>query len=175
MPRLRPLLLWRAGAIDPLLPRLLLACRDINSARNELRWLREHAQEKVARARQLKTSPHLASTGWRSYLRQMVDERATGKPLQYILGTEYFGDLEIVCREGVLIPRQVALFSSMKEAKKKQRRGKEANASIQQTRYSQCDRLPCRTPSTSAAPLPQGDPRARSVHRDWMHPAALPA
>jgi methylase of polypeptide subunit release factors len=40
-------------------------------------------------------------------LGQLVRERASGKPLQYQLGTEYFGDLEIRCRPGVLIPRYV--------------------------------------------------------------------
>jgi methylase of polypeptide subunit release factors len=29
--------------------------------------------------------------------------------LQYILGTEFFGELEIKCRPGVLIPRWVGL------------------------------------------------------------------
>lgn len=38
-------------------------------------------------------------------LRTLVKERGRGAPLQYLLGTEYFGDLEIVCRRGVLIPR----------------------------------------------------------------------
>jgi methylase of polypeptide subunit release factors len=40
-------------------------------------------------------------------LGRMVNDRASGKPLQYILGSEYFGDLEIQCRPGVLIPRCV--------------------------------------------------------------------
>ena len=31
--------------------------------------------------------------------------RAGGEPLQYILGTQPFGDLEILCKKGVLIPR----------------------------------------------------------------------
>ena len=38
-------------------------------------------------------------------LGQLVRERARGRPLQYLLGTEYFGDLQIKCRPGVLIPR----------------------------------------------------------------------
>ncbi|KAI5280516.1 hypothetical protein KEM54_003672 [Ascosphaera aggregata] len=35
----------------------------------------------------------------------MVRQRAVGKPLQYILGNQPFGQLDILCREGVLIPR----------------------------------------------------------------------
>jgi len=31
--------------------------------------------------------------------------RSRGFPLQYILGDQPFGDLEILCRRGVLIPR----------------------------------------------------------------------
>ncbi|GME49479.1 s-adenosyl-l-methionine-dependent methyltransferase [Neofusicoccum parvum] len=93
MPRLPPRLLRHARRLDALLPRLLLACRDLASARNELRWLREHA---------VKHAP----AAWPSRLRSMVRQRALGRPLQYILGTEFFGDLEIACRPGVLIPRQ---------------------------------------------------------------------
>lgn len=47
-----------------------------------------------------------APGAWPSRLRALVLQRAAGRPLQYILGTEFFGDLEIACRPGVLIPRQ---------------------------------------------------------------------
>ncbi|QSS62546.1 hypothetical protein I7I51_02283 [Histoplasma capsulatum] len=40
-----------------------------------------------------------------SRLREMVRRRARGVPLQYILGDQPFGDLEMLCRRGVLIPR----------------------------------------------------------------------
>ncbi|OJD36483.1 s-adenosyl-l-methionine-dependent methyltransferase [Diplodia corticola] len=93
MPRIPHRLLRHARRADSLLPALLLACRDIASARNELRWLREHAERE-------------APASWRPLLRDMVRHRSAGRPLQYILGTEYFGDLEIACRPGVLIPRQ---------------------------------------------------------------------
>lgn len=36
---------------------------------------------------------------------QAVKRRARLEPLQYILGTQPFGELEIICRKGVLIPR----------------------------------------------------------------------
>ena len=43
-------------------------------------------------------------------LQNMVRRRCHGEPLQYILGTEFFGDLEIKCKPGVLIPRLVNVF-----------------------------------------------------------------
>jgi methylase of polypeptide subunit release factors len=100
MPRIPTSLLRKAHAIDLFLPALLAPCRDLHAAQNELRWLREHV-EKVAKARCAKGD--VLAKG--ALLRQLVKERALGKPLQYLLGTEYFGDLEIRCRPGVLIPR----------------------------------------------------------------------
>lgn len=105
MPRIPNSLLRKAHAIDFFLPALLAACRDLHAAQNELRWLREHVK-KVAKSRRARGDT-LAEG---SLLRQLVKERASGKPLQYILGTEYFGDLEIRCRPGVLIPRWVWCF-----------------------------------------------------------------
>jgi methylase of polypeptide subunit release factors len=72
---------------------LLPACRDLESAANELRWIREHVQDT--------TSPIPA--GLRIW--KLVEKRGRGIPLQYVLGTQPFGDLEIKCRPGVLIPR----------------------------------------------------------------------
>ncbi|CAI9631724.1 s-adenosyl-l-methionine-dependent methyltransferase [Alternaria burnsii] len=100
MPRITTSLIRKARAIDALLPALLAPCRELQAAQNELRWLREHV-EKVAKARRAKGDTIAKA----SLLRQLVRERAAGKPLQYLLGTEYFGDLEIRCRPGVLIPR----------------------------------------------------------------------
>ncbi|KAH7089605.1 S-adenosyl-L-methionine-dependent methyltransferase [Paraphoma chrysanthemicola] len=101
MPRIPNSLLREAHALDIFLPPLLAPCRDLHTARNELRWLREHVKW-VAKTRRARGDT-LAEG---SLLRRLVKERASGKPLQYILGTEYFGDLEIRCRPGVLIPRQ---------------------------------------------------------------------
>ncbi|KAF2471150.1 S-adenosyl-L-methionine-dependent methyltransferase [Lindgomyces ingoldianus] len=101
MPRLSTALLRHAYTIDPLLPLLLRPCRNLLAAQNELRWLREYV-DMVARSRRM---GHRKADR-KSLLRQLARERASGKPLQYILGTEYFGDLEIRCRPGVLIPRQ---------------------------------------------------------------------
>jgi len=50
MPRLPPALIRRAAHENPFLPLLLRVCRDLPSARNELRWLEEHARETVAAA-----------------------------------------------------------------------------------------------------------------------------
>jgi methylase of polypeptide subunit release factors len=46
-----------------------------------------------------------SSLGKAELLRSLIQKRAKGWPLQYGLGTEYFGDLELECRPGVLIPR----------------------------------------------------------------------
>ena len=99
MPRLQPRILHRARKIDPLLPLVLQGTRDLAYAKNELRWLREFTIEQRQKQHDLKD--------WNTQqkLRQLCIERARGKPLQYIMGTEYFGDLEIACEPGVLIPR----------------------------------------------------------------------
>jgi hypothetical protein len=102
MPRVATALLRKAYTIDPVLPALLAPCRDIHAAKNELRWLREHVEEEFT-ARRVRDD----AIARKARLRQLVRERNRGKPLQYILGTEYFADLEIQCRPGVLIPRYV--------------------------------------------------------------------
>jgi methylase of polypeptide subunit release factors len=68
----------------------------LSSARRELKWIGEHARN-VARRTLL--------TSWQAVLHRCCLDRARGKPLQYILGTEFFGELELKCRPGVLIPR----------------------------------------------------------------------
>lgn len=97
MPRLVASLLRRANSISPHLATLLPVCRDLTSARNELRWICEHvnatytqSQGRSSRSRKLE---------------QLCKERGKGVPLQYILGSQPFGPLEIQCRPGVLIPR----------------------------------------------------------------------
>ena len=98
MPRLPTSLLLHARHIDPILPILLRSCRDITSARNELRWLREHVKDLPKNGR--RPGPLT--------LAKLCLERSRGKPLQYILGNQPFGDLDILCRPGVLIPRLVS-------------------------------------------------------------------
>lgn len=96
MPRIPYSVIWRACREDSLLPILLKECRTIDSARNELRWLREAFPDGQ--------SP---SKTRRSRLKAMCQLRSRGYPLQYILGNQPFGELEILCRKGVLIPRFV--------------------------------------------------------------------
>src|SRR5438874_1102401 len=110
MPRLSPAFLLHAYRLDPLLPSLLRECRTLPSARNELRWLRERALLDVAENRRQGVANHARAPGWRVRLRSMVRERAKGKPLQYILGDQPFGELDILCRQGVLIPRSVCVL-----------------------------------------------------------------
>lgn len=106
MPRLPPQLVRHAASIDRYLPLLLRECRDLQSARNELRWMREAvAQPTSSRgkvAAGLKTCENVHE---KEVLVDFVRRRARGEPLQYILGTQPFGDLEIKCAPGVLIPR----------------------------------------------------------------------
>ena len=68
--------------------RLLPACdNDISLAKRQLTWLKEKTN-----------NPRL--------LDQHVHDRVVRhKPLQYILGTQPFGELDIVTRPPILIPR----------------------------------------------------------------------
>ncbi|EME85283.1 uncharacterized protein MYCFIDRAFT_130551 [Pseudocercospora fijiensis CIRAD86] len=97
MPRIRPQEFLKARAINKALLSLLPVCRDLSSARNEFRWMKEHA---------INVSHRLGYNDHPTLLRSLVKRRAQGEPLQYILESEYFGHLEIKCRPGVLIPRQ---------------------------------------------------------------------
>ncbi|MCJ1322636.1 hypothetical protein MMC15_007985 [Xylographa vitiligo] len=103
MPRLPSSLLRHAYHINPLLPLLLRPCRDLSSAQNELRWLREHVSTSPNAI-----TPH-ASNPAPNLLHKLCLERARGKPLQYILGNQPFGNLDILCRPGVLIPRYLVV------------------------------------------------------------------
>ncbi|THV54287.1 hypothetical protein BGAL_0030g00190 [Botrytis galanthina] len=96
MPRLSHTLLRRAYNISPLLPLVLRETRSLSSAINELRWLREYVDKTM--------SHRMPNQKWWTLLK-LCQRRATGEPLQYILGTQPFGELEIKCQPGVLIPR----------------------------------------------------------------------
>lgn len=86
MPRVAPRSLKKALKVHSLLPLLLPACRTIEQGTQELRWMRnELTSEKQVRRACL--------------------QRFKLVPLQYILGSQPFGELDIVCRPGVLIPR----------------------------------------------------------------------
>ncbi|KAL8708138.1 MAG: hypothetical protein Q9220_006899 [cf. Caloplaca sp. 1 TL-2023] len=103
MPRFPPLHLHRAFHIHPLLPYLLRATRTLDSAINELRWLRSSLPSPSLSPST--TTTHSQNLRARNRLKSLCIARSRGKPLQYILGTQPFGELEIVCRRGVLIPR----------------------------------------------------------------------
>ncbi len=93
MPRLSRSLLRRAYKISPHLAAILPACRDIPSATQELQWIKQHVEN---------TPSKIPISARLSYL---CHKRGKGTPLQYILGSQPFGDLDIKCKPGVLIPR----------------------------------------------------------------------
>lgn len=109
MPRLPPAIIRNAARISRHLPLLLQECRDLHSARNELRWMKETILERQLGVNEQDWQvehPRLWNkTSLGVLLESYVRRRARGEPLQYILGTQPFGDLEIKCRPHVLIPR----------------------------------------------------------------------
>lgn len=110
MPRIPTSTVIKAYRQNPLLPILLQECRSVSSAQNELRWLRERA------IHAWKQWPwKYSASGWKTLLRTMCKVRSKGMPLQYILGDQPFGNLEILCEKGVLIPRFVAFFPTRQE------------------------------------------------------------
>ncbi|KAM0287440.1 hypothetical protein ACHAQH_000391 [Verticillium albo-atrum] len=96
MPRLAPSLLRKAYRISPNIRTLLPTTRDIPSAANELRWIREHIRANPISDPQPSPSQRLS---------RLCRRRGRGEPLQYVLGTQPFGRLDIRCRPGVLVPR----------------------------------------------------------------------
>ena len=94
MPRIAPWLFRRARRLSPNLAVLLPACKDIQSAQNEFRWIKSHVEEHT---------PNL--TGRDVRLAELCRRRGRGEPLQYVLGSQPFGSLDIQCRPGVLVPR----------------------------------------------------------------------
>lgn len=85
MARITPRLKREAYNISPLLVFLLGANRSIENAKQELNWIQRE----------------LPRNTWR----KACLRRKRLEPLQYILGTQPFGDLDILCRKDVLIPR----------------------------------------------------------------------
>jgi methylase of polypeptide subunit release factors len=108
MPRLPISLLQKAHAQNPFLPLLLRASRDLPSANNELRWLKQHAKSTVG----VSTKRNHQGPEWQALLRRLCEKRARGVPLQYLIGNQPFGDLEILCTPGVLIPRYYRSFNA---------------------------------------------------------------
>ena len=123
MARLSYSLIRAARAEHPYLPLLLQACRDLATARDELRQLCEYVADRQkktqnqahgeGRQAQFKHHPisrrrRLAARNWvkTPCLLDLCRKRALGKPLPYIRGSQPFGNLEILCEKHVLIPRQ---------------------------------------------------------------------
>lgn len=125
MARLALALFRRAGRISPHLATLLPVCRTIESAQLELRWIRQHvvttslqtaAPYEIQRGnyahsdrRQRASSRQIRKLSSADKLEDaiagLVARRGDGEPLQYVLGSQPFADLEILCEKGVLIPR----------------------------------------------------------------------
>lgn len=106
MPRIATVAILQARTQHPLLPLLLRECRSLPSAKNELRWLYERALCIVRSMSKCQPSGTKQRVhGWRSLLKSMCLARSRGVPLQYILGDQPFGELDIKCTRGVLIPR----------------------------------------------------------------------
>lgn len=83
--RISPQLIRHAAKENKLLPLLLKATRTLDLARTELNWIQNE----------------LPKVQWKD----ACIKRHNLVPLQYILGSQPFGELDIKCREGVLIPR----------------------------------------------------------------------
>lgn len=96
MPRIPPAVFWRARSVAPAATLLLPVCRDLPSSLTELRWIQNHVdQNDQDSSRKCRRAAVLA----------LCRRRGRGEPLQYVLGTQPFGPLDLVCRPGVLIPR----------------------------------------------------------------------
>lgn len=114
MPRLPLSVVRQARRKDKLLLPLLSQCGDLDSAQNELRWLREHAAQDPlvppTRRPRLENSWSTSTLPKHddvklSKLEAFIRRRQAGEPLQYIIGDQPFGELEILCEPKVLIPR----------------------------------------------------------------------
>ncbi|KAL7948962.1 S-adenosyl-L-methionine-dependent methyltransferase [Trichoderma barbatum] len=92
MSRIPPWLFRKANRRSANLAALLPACRNLESAIHELRWLKDHVNGTANMAKE-------------NLLSRLCRKRGQGYPLQYILGSQPFGPLDIKCRPGVLIPR----------------------------------------------------------------------
>ncbi|KAK6458989.1 S-adenosyl-L-methionine-dependent methyltransferase [Scheffersomyces xylosifermentans] len=110
MPRISPSLARKAIAKSSLLPRLLRANRTLEAAEQELRWIQQE----------------LPQQQWKN----AVLRRSRLEPLQYILKSQPFGPLDIICRSGVLIPRWETEEWTYKVANALAKLGKEKQLNI---------------------------------------------
>lgn len=84
------------------------ATGSLRSASNELRWLQEHVHARI---------PPDQPQSREAALLDLCRRREKHEPLQYILGSQPFGELDIKCRPGVLIPRCVFCVKWLKYIK----------------------------------------------------------
>lgn len=83
--RLSPKVIRQALTHSRYLPPLLRPCKTLDAAKQELAWIKAELPQKL----------------WK----QAIIRRSQYEPLQYILGSQPFGELDITCKAGVLIPR----------------------------------------------------------------------
>lgn len=82
--------------VQSYLSSLVAATGSLSSAERELSWMLKHVQD---------TLPNADVRAQNKQLTALVEKRISGVPLQYLLRSEYFGDLKLKCKRGVLIPR----------------------------------------------------------------------
>ncbi|CCE85350.1 Piso0_004940 [Millerozyma farinosa CBS 7064] len=85
MTRISSKVIREANRVSKLLPPLLRATKNLDSAKCELQWIKRE----------------LPKNKWT----EAVMRRSNYEPLQYVLGSQPFGPLDIICRRNVLIPR----------------------------------------------------------------------
>ena len=161
MPRLSNELLRHAFTINPLLPPLLRTCRTLPSAHNELRWLRQHVDARLET--KFGRKKDVPARLRRRCVVNLVKKRARGVPLQYILGSQPFGDLDILCRKGALIPRYDSFCLTQPISHNLQT----SNGRIHPPPLldSALHTLPPHRPETN--------PHPRPLHRHGLHPLLL--
>lgn len=84
---------------------LLPVCGDLESAKREYTWIKEHVVRKYEKAKQKNPAANFSDEQCQATLEKLCTARSQHYPLQYLLGTEYFGSLQLRCKAGVLIPR----------------------------------------------------------------------
>lgn len=79
---------------------------DLAQAKQEFRWMLDHLNEKSKNVQLKGYEASITNLNLEDKITQFVKERVEDhKPLQYILGTQPFGDLDLMVRQPVLIPR----------------------------------------------------------------------
>lgn len=96
MPRVSPSILRKCDATNRFLRFLLPACKTVERSVLELKWISDELRSSGS----LNVKPKLLRA-----IHNACVERSRLVPLQYILGSQPFGALNILCERGVLIPR----------------------------------------------------------------------